>query len=397
MVRAVSEAWLRRVPAWIAASVVVTASTACSPSTPEAPPASDPATALSRDPAPGFQRVTGPRPFVFPEDHGPHPETQTEWWYVTGNLASADGHEFGYQFTVFRLGVVPPSDSARVAQAAGSEWAGGSMYMAHLAVSDLREGSFTAEQRLARGAIGLAGAEAEPFRVWLEGWSLEAVQPGSFFPLRLTASAVDGDDRVDLQLELAAGKPMVLQGDRGYSRKGEGDGDASHYFSFTRMPTTGRVTINGRSTPVSGDSWLDREWSTSVLSRTQRGWDWFAIQLDDGRDVMLFELRDADPTRTVRDGTLVQADGSTTRLEPAAGVLEVTSTWRSPVDGTEYPSRWRLRLPEHDLDLEIESALGDQEHTSLFRYWEGAVVVRSPDGTPVGKGYAELTGYAADR
>lgn len=380
-----------------ATAFTIVSITACSPSESESPAASDPATALSREPAPGFERVTEPRPFVFPEDHGPHPETQTEWWYVTGNLASADGHEFGYQFTVFRLGVVPPSDSARIAQQTGSAWAGGSMYMAHLAVSDLTDASFTAEQRLARSAVGLAGAQAQPFRVWLEGWSLEAVDPDEFFPLTLNASAIDGDDRVDLTLELAAGKPMVLQGDRGYSRKGEGDGDASYYFSFTRMPTTGEVTINGRTTTVTGDSWLDREWSTSVLSRTQRGWDWFAIQLDDGRDVMMFELRDEDPALTVRDGTLVQPDGSTTRLEPEAGVLEVLDTWTSPVDGAEYPSRWRLRLPEHDLDLEIESALGDQEHTSLFRYWEGAVVARTPDGARVGKGYAELTGYATGR
>ncbi len=196
-----------------------------------------------------------------------------------------------------------------------------------------------------------------------------------------------------LDLVLSAGKPMVLQGDRGYSRKGADAGDASHYYSFTRMPTAGTVTVNGETFRVRGDSWLDREWSTSVLSRSQRGWDWFALQLDDGRDLMLFELRSDDPATAVRDGTLVAPDGSTERLEFPQGALQVTDEWESPIDGTRYPSAWTLSLPVHDLSVRITSALGDQEHTELFRYWEGAVIVTDDDGATAGRGYAELTGY----
>jgi predicted secreted hydrolase len=363
--------------------------------------ATDPAQALSRDPAPGFERIVAPRPFVFPEDYGPHPETQTEWWYVTGNLSTEEGRRFGYQFTIFRLGLTPRE---RVVE--GSAWAVGDLYMAHLAVSDIADEHFMAEQRLTRPALELAGAQATPFRVWLEGWELESTGPDAFFPLSLdavtttletpTAGSTIENGGVALNLVLGEGKPIVLHGDRGYSPKGANTGDASHYYSFTRMPTQGTLTINGESYSVSGDSWLDREWSTSVLSRSQRGWDWFGLQLSDGRELMLFELRSDDPSSAVVEGTLIERDGSTHRLERSDVVLTVVDRWSSDVDGAVYPSEWQLELPNHGINLRIESAFGSQEHTEIFRYWEGSVNLTSPDGVQVGRGYAELTGYAAE-
>lgn len=353
--------------------------------------AADPAQALSRTPAPGFERITEPRDLVFPDDYGPHPETQTEWWYITGNLTTDEGREFGYQFTIFRLGVVPPG-----ATSDSSAWAAGDLYMAHAALTDLEASRFVASQRLTRPALGLAGAQASPFRVWLEGWALASRAEGSFFPLSLTAGFEGGDrgeDEVVLDLVLDDGKPLVLQGDRGYSRKGDDAADASLYYSFTKLPTRGSITANGERFEVSGSSWLDREWSTSVLSRSQRGWDWFALQLLDGRELMLFELRADDPEATVRDATLVNADGTSTRVELNSETLRVLDTWASPIDGARYPSAWALLIPDHDLDLRIISAYDNQEHSEVFRYWEGAVRVFGPEGARAGVGYAELTGY----
>lgn len=377
----------------VAIAVIALGQVACGAPSPavDASNTLDPAQALSRQAAPGFERITEPRPLSFPTDYGPHPETQTEWWYLTGNLETEEGRTFGYQFTIFRLGIKPPemvTDS--------SEWTAGNLYMAHVALSDLDGSRFVARQRLVRPVLGLAGAEAAPFRTWLEGWTLASADPDEFFPLDLLADfeSSDGREQVRLALTLGEGKPLVLQGDQGYSRKGAEAADASMYYSFTRIPTGGDITIGDVRFSVTGLSWLDREWSTSVLSRSQRGWDWFALQLADGREIMLFELRSDDPATAVRDGTLVDRDGSTTRLALGPDALRVVDTWTSPIDGARYPSAWRLSIPAHEIDLEITSAMGNQEHTEIFRYWEGAVQVSYPGGQPTGRGYAELTGYA---
>ncbi len=374
--------------------VLVLASCTDVPRTQPGPP-SDPAQALSREPTPGFVRIEAPRRFEFPRDHGPHPRTQTEWWYITGNLSSEDGREFGYQFTIFRLGVVPPDQVED-----GSAWAVGDLYMAHLAVSDVSAQRFIADQRLARPALALAGAVASPFRVWLEGWEIESAGPDAFFPLSIEAGTSlatrSTGEQAEIELELDRGKPIVLHGDRGYSRKGPDAGDASHYYSFTRMPTRGTITIDGERHSVTGNSWLDHEWSTSVLSRSQRGWDWFGLQLADGRELMVFELRSDTPGAAILDGTLVFEDGSTLRLERSDVELEVIEQWTSGLDGTRYPAAWRLTVPEHRVDLRIEAAFGDQEHSGIFRYWEGSVTLFAPDGSPAGRGYVELTGYAGD-
>ncbi len=337
----------------------------------------------------GYELAIEPHEFVFPRDHGPHPGFKTEWWYFTGHLETDEGARFGYQLTFFRQALAPEAPDRP------SSWATRQLYLAHFALTDVSGGSFHSFERFSRGAAGLAGAdENHPFRVWLEDWSAEAMTTEAF-PLRLRATS-RGPEPIALDLTLESHKPVVLQGDRGLSRKGDQPGDASYYYSLTRLSARGTVTIHQRSVPVTGSSWLDREWSTSALGQEQVGWDWFSIQLDDQRELMLAQLRRADGSvDPVSHGTLVAADGSTRPLAYEDFVIEVTSTWRSP-HGAFYPSRWRLQIPAAALILQVEPLLADQELDVSFRYWEGAVSVQGADlGNPLrGLGYVELVGYS---
>jgi predicted secreted hydrolase len=336
----------------------------------------------------GFERALGPRPFAFPDDHGPHPGFRAEWWYYTGNLETPAGRHVGVQLTFFRFALAPPD---RAGGARESAWAASQLYMAHFAVTDTAGRRFSAASRLARAALGLAGAQARPFRVWLEDWSAEAEASGGF-PVRLRAA----DRGVAIDLVLDRGKPAALQGDRGWSAKGPEPGNASYYYSFTRMPARGTVTVGGEALPVSGAAWMDREWSTSALGSDLVGWDWFALQLDDGRDVMLYRLRRRDGSADPHSaGTLIAADGATRRLGPSDVAIAVLDHWTSPASGVRYPSRWRLDIPGADLRLEIAPRLADQELDVGTRYWEGAVRVEgAAGGAPVaGRGYVELVGY----
>ena len=342
----------------------------------------------------GSARAMEIRDFTFPEDHGPHPDFRTEWWYVTGNLTADDGRDFGFQFTIFRSALAPTGPGGP------SAWATNQAYMGHFAVTDIDGGDFRAAELFARGSGGLAGAERAPFRVWVEDWVLESTEPGTgdeaaAFPWRLAA---DGSDFA-LELRLEAGKPRVLQGDRGLSQKGPEPGNASYYYAMTRMPARGTVTFRGESWQVTGLAWMDREWSTSALSEGQVGWDWFALQLDDGWEMMVYQLRredgSADP---LSDGVLIDPQGRRVPLEWGTDItVTPTGSWRSPEDGAEYPSGWRIQVPDRGWDLRVEPALLDQELRLAFRYWEGAVTVdgSGEGGGPVrGRGYVELTGYA---
>ncbi len=362
----------------------------------------------------GFARAVEPRDFVFPADHGPHPDFRNEWWYVTGNLEAPGGRAVGYQLTIFRTSLAPPGRSAAAgaaeapgddAAAAGrlpapdtaSAWSTDQAYMGHFAVTDGGERRFRAFERFARGAQGLAGAQAEPMRVWIEGWSLEGGGAADVFPLRLRAA--DGDVALDLVLE--AGKPGVLQGERGLSRKGPEPGNASYYYSHTRMPTSGTVVLGADTLRTTGLSWLDREWSTSALSDGVVGWDWFALQLDDGWDLMVYALRRADGSaHSLSEGVLVDPSGTKRALAWGTEVtVTPTGRWSSPVDGASYPSGWRIAVPGAGLDLEVTPVLEDQELDLAFLYWEGAVRVSGTAAgrTLAGRGYVELTGYAGRR
>jgi predicted secreted hydrolase len=360
---------------------------ACSPAPPEPPAQTDTGagTSLTREmastPDPGFARAYAPREFRFPQDHGAHPDFATEWWYFTGNLESAEGRRFGYQLTLFRVGLTPgPAHD-------DSAWRANQLYMGHLAISDIAAQTHHSRERFSRAAAGLAGAETAPLRVWLGPWSIRS-RSTTLFPLELTAA----DEGLSLRLVLDAGdKPMVLQGDRGLSQKSAQPGNASYYYSFTRLPTRGDLHIDDARFAVSGHSWFDREWSSSALGPDQAGWDWFALQLDDGRDLMFYRLRRHDGRGDrFSQGVLVERDGETRRLSNDEVELEPTRFWRTD-DGARYPVAWRLEIPALQIALRVNAAFDAQEMPMTVRYWEGAVDV---DGSHSGRGYMELSGYA---
>lgn len=345
----------------------------------------------------GYARAVEPREFTFPADHGPHPDFRTEWWYFTGNLTADDGGEFGFQLTFFRSALRPHTSVI------DSDWATRQAYMAHFALTDVDGERFHAFERFDRGALGLAGADSDPMRVWVGDWRAGSISSstrgrsrGPAFHIR----AGGGDVAIDLVLE--AHKPVVLQGDYGLSRKGPERGNASYYYSLTRMAAVGTVRIGADGAPacepahrVTGLAWLDREWSTSALSPGLAGWDWFALQLDDGTELMVYRLRaDDGGTAPFSAGSFVRRDGSVTRLSTDEFVLDATASWTSPRGG-RYPSGWRVRVPSLDLDLEVTPRVRGQELDLAFRYWEGAVTVDGRrDGRQVsGSGYVELTGY----
>lgn len=341
-----------------------------------------------RGEATGFSQADGPREFSFPADYGPHPDFQTEWWYYTGNLTSASGRRFGYQLTFFRRALIPPPE--RVERA--SEWAADQVYMAHFALTDVEEKRHRAFERFSRAAVGLAGAEVPPYRVWVEDWEVAQVadDPGV---VRMQAS-VEG---LAIDLRLVDRKGPILQGIEGYSQKGPGSGSASYYYSQPRLETSGTVRIDGDRYVVSGWSWMDHEFSTSALSSEQVGWDWFALRLDDGTDLMVFQIRRDDGTvDPFSSGSLINPDGTTRHLIRDAFEVEVGDTWRSPRSGARYPIRWAVRVPDADLELQVEPHVKDQELDLSYTYWEGAVSFTGEhEGKAVaGDGYVEMTGYA---
>lgn len=354
--------------------------------------------ALSADTS-GFARAVSPRAFAFPEDHGPHPSYRTEWWYYTGNLSTPSGRRFGYQFTVFRTALSPPgprvngsirpagAGSSAVDTGSDATWSTRQLYMAHFAVSDVDGGAFHAFERFSRGAGGLAGARASPYHVWLEDWDVAGETADT---VRIRARA-DGTSSVSVELLLRRIKPIVLQGEGGLDRKGPEPGNASYYYSMTRMNTEGIVAVDSDSFDVEGLSWLDREWSTSALGPDQVGWDWFSLQLDDGRDLMFYRLRQTDGTSSpYSNGVVIATDGAVRRLEVDDVDLEPLRYWESPATGARYPVDWAVRVPSLSVDLRVTPVQDRQEVDHTVTYWEGAVDV---DGSHAGRGFVEMTGY----
>ena len=343
----------------------------------------------------GFRLALPPYVFQFPRDHAAHPEYRTEWWYYTGHLKAAGG-EFGYQITFFRVAL----DTAW--RANRSAWAPRELVIAHAALTDVGNGRFRFDERIARPALRMAGADTARYRVWIDDWSAELGPAGRTHTLRaVLPGAPRGQDDVVIALELDPGKPPTIHGERGVSQKSPGPGNASHYYSLTRMPTRGRVVAGGRNHVVTGTSWMDHEFGTSQLARDQVGWDWFSLQLDDGRDLMLYRLRLADGRTEPRSsGTIVERDGRTRRLLRAEFDLEPLSTWKSPRTRGTYPARWRVRIPAEGLELILDPQVADQElvtrTTGGIAYWEGAVTATgmSRGRRVTGEGYVEMTGYA---
>lgn len=339
---------------------------------------------LGSDDTSGYERAIDVRPFRFPRDHGPHPLFRSEWWYFTGSLQNDAGRRFGYQLTIFRFALRPE------VPVRASAWATNQVFMGHFAVTDSAASHFRHAERLSRQALGLAGAQAEPFRVWIENWSIAAMDddPNVW---RLTASMNDAA----LQLRLYPLKPVVLQGEQGLSQKSAEAGNASYYYSLTRLASQGTLSIAGETVAVSGESWMDREWGTSALGPDQVGWDWFALQLDDGHELMFYQLRrrNGDPHPSSQ-GVLVDPQGSVQRLQAQELLITVHDQWKSPT-GALYPAHWSLTHPPSQLQLDVRPVLANQELKVSVRYWEGAVDVRGRHrGVPVtGMGYVELTGY----
>ncbi|MCX6970602.1 MAG: carotenoid 1,2-hydratase [Verrucomicrobia bacterium] len=326
--------------------------------------------------------------YAFPADHGNHPGFKTEWWYFTGNLHSSDGKDFGYQLTFFRQGVREPG-----APAATSRFVVSDVKFAHFAVAEISGGKFHHFQRLARGAFGEAGFDEGKRLAWIRDWTCERTGDNGF---RLAAK----EEGIAVELDLASARPPIVHGRNGVSQKAEGEGRASHYYSLTRLETTGRVTIDGKVHDVSGTSWFDHEWASNQLAAHQKGWDWFSLQLNDGTELMLFQIRTDDDKQDPHSaGTFVFEDGSDLQIGQAGFSLEPTAWWRSETTGANYPVEWRLSVRAIDLELEIKPRLRRQElDAKPFTYWEGAVeAAGTRNSKPVeAVGYLEMTGYAGN-
>lgn len=326
--------------------------------------------------------------YVFPQDHGPHPTYQTEWWYYTGRLTAESGRTYGYQLTFFRRGI-----DAVAVRNNPSKWALKNVFLAHFAITDETQKKFVYAEKANRPGVATAGADSKRFKVWNGPWSAEE-RDGV-----MVLSAVARDRSILLRLKPSRGP--IIHGADGISLKGPGKSQASHYYSMTRMETTGTLTINNRLETVTGLSWMDHEFGSNQLSAEQVGWDWFGLHLDNGMDLMLYRIRRIDGTvEPVSSGTLIQPDGRVIHLPREAFGYSVRDVWTSPKTRTVYPSRWVITVPDHGIDLAIQPTIADQElvttHSTRVTYWEGSVSVkgRVGDAAVSGHGYAELTGYA---
>ncbi len=331
----------------------------------------------------GFARAIDAWDWQFPRDHGPHPAFQTEWWYYTGNLRTEAGRPFGFQFTIFRRALNPQAVSS------DSEFRANDIFMAHFTISDIAGGAFYHDQRYARGGASLAGATAEPvYRVWLEDWQAQA-ENAAATKTRITARS--DDFAIDLRLEQR--KPPALQGDNGLSQKSGEIGNASYYYSLTRLDTTGEISLGGQHFAVAGLSWMDHEFSTSALGADAQGWDWFGLIFDDGSELMVGQIRRrAGGIEPAFGGLFILADGRTQALKAADIDIAVTERWRSPHSAALYPAGWHIAIAGADgFRISVKPLLADQElHSAGIVYWEGAVEI---SGEKTGSGYAELTGY----
>ena len=353
------------------------------------PGASRLADLLSADELADFPMAIEPRQFRFPDDHGPHLRFRNEWWYFTGNLDADSGERFGFELTLFRFALNPDSSAAEP-QSSNSAWRTNQVYIGHFAITDPAGGVFYATERYARGAAGLAGATTQPVRVWVYDWQISHESAGDRWSLKAT------DSSFSLDLDLAAVKAPVLNGDSGLSQKSSEPGNASYYYSVSRLGARGHVTLGAERYAVDGNAWLDREWGSSALSAEQVGWDWFALQFDDGSELMYYNLRRNDGSRDVQSaGTFVRSDGSAVRLGHDDVEVIASRYWTNDV-GDRYPVGWTVTVRKLGLSANVEPVMDDQELKTQVRYWEGAVDVAATrhDSILNGRGYVELTGYS---
>ncbi len=328
-----------------------------------------------------YPQVTPGLALQFPRDHGSHPDFRLEWWYLTGWLQTADGQPLGFQVTFFRL-------RPTLASGNPSAFAPTQLLIAHAAISDPARGRLWSDQRIARAALNLAGAAEGDTNVWLDRWRL--TREPSQYHARIEAS----DFALALTLETT--QPMLLNGERGYSRKGPQPQSASYYYSLPQLRVAGSVTRDGRATTVSGLAWLDHEWSSEYLEPRAAGWDWVGLNLDDGSALMAFRIRDRDGRNFWAGGTWRDAAGRTEVLRPEAVQFMPGRRWRSLRTGIEYPVEWTLQAGSQRFELQplLDDQESDSRATTGAVYWEGAVIANR-DGRRLGRGYLELTGYGS--
>jgi predicted secreted hydrolase len=329
---------------------------------------------LGRDVA-GFAAVVPGVPLSFPGDHGPHPDFRIEWWYVTANLKDAAGAAYGAQWTLFRQAMAPGAQK--------DGWASQQIWMGHAAVT--RADTHRFGETFGRGGIGQAGAEAKPLRAWIDSWEmrgLDAMADNIIAPLQLSASGKD----FSYTLRLKAQRPLVLEGDAGYSRKSE-RGQASYYYSQPYFTAAGTITIDDKPVQVSGAAWMDREWSSQPLASDQTGWDWFSLHLASGEKLMLFRLRQTDGQHYF-SGNWIGLDGHSTQI--AAADIEMTPAATTAIEGRQLPTTWRIALPARGLQIESTALNPRSWMGTSFAYWEGPI---SFAGSHQGVGYLEMTGY----
>ena len=324
--------------------------------------------------ATSFAAVVPGKPLVFPADLGAHPEYRIEWWYVTANLKDAEGQSYGVQWTLFRQATDPGPQR--------EGWANQQVWMGHAAVSSATTHRFA--ETLARGGVGQAGVTAVPFRAWIDDWSLAT--EGEKDGLSRVAMTAKGADFA-YRLTLATDKAPVPQGDQGYSRKSE-NGQASYYYSQPFFKVDGTLTIEGREVAVTGQAWMDREWSSQPLAADQKGWDWFSLHLASGEKLMLFRLRGAAAGNAFRAGTWIKPDGTPEAL--ANDDIVLTPMAEHVVSGRTLPIGWKVEVKSRGLAIETKALNAETWMGTRFPYWEGPITFT---GSHAGEGYLEMTGY----
>ncbi len=351
--------------------------------------------AAAGDTRAGFTIARAPYAFSFPADHAAHTAYQSEWWYFTGHLHTPQGRRFGFELTFFRFGLRPGEDRPKPGQ---SRWRGTQLFPAHFAITDEQGRSFAYSERFAREALGMGGASTARLDVHAGDWTLRGEPLRDPRLEKMTLHAADGSNALDLvQVPL---KPPAVHGRDGVSRKAACLSCASHYYSYTRLHTSGSLTYGGTRFAVDGISWMDHEYGSSELQSDEVGWDWFSLQLDDGRELMLYLLRRKDGSVTPESsGSLIARDGSVRYLSLRDFTVAVrgNTRWHSPHTGASYPALWEVGVPSAGLSVSLAPVVADQELASTtggVSYWEGAVDVLDEDGKPLGQGYVELTGYA---
>jgi predicted secreted hydrolase len=341
-----------------------------------------------------FQRALPGKVFSFPQDHFSHPEFKTEWWYYTGHLQTEDRKSYGYQLTFFRVAF------RRGAKEGQSKWAIQDLYFAHLALTDESKKRFEYREKMSRGTFGEAGASIygskEPFRVWIDDWSMEL----KGIQLQNHLLRAGGKD-FGIELLLAPEKNPVIHGKNGISQKAEGDGYASYYYSITRFITEGKILLKGKEFAVRGMSWMDHEFASNQLRQYHEGWDWFSIQLENRIELMFYQIRHKDGKMDpYSSGTIIFPDGRSEHLPLKEFQIDSLNRWKSPKSKATYPSRWKIKVPSYGMELNLFPTIKDQElitkASTRVTYWEGSVRVEGKyQGHPIkGRGYAELTGYA---